>query len=300
MTHLVAQLRRALASPGNLLTGAGVLVASAITWNPLPLILYGLGEPLWLYRATTRRAVAPARGPRTRAWHEQQLAYLVHTTPSGIWMRRGQLPDYATAYAHLVEIRAEAARVVAAHRDEVASLEAEIVARLDDMLCSYLSMVRERLLFHCGLAKIYPLLPEPPPVATWTTRVVRALIAAPATPVPATWREDTAFISLDEAIAQTRGKLAMFERDGAREHAEVYGPMVDVLARRLEELDRRGRADRAMAAQLRIFPDQLELVLDKLATTQADVGMVVDEMKLLLDQAEDAASCAEEIRLAEA
>ncbi|HEY0990307.1 MAG TPA: hypothetical protein VGD80_24815 [Kofleriaceae bacterium] len=47
--------RRALASPGNLIAGAAAVLASAVTWNPLPLILFGLGEPVWLYTATTSR-----------------------------------------------------------------------------------------------------------------------------------------------------------------------------------------------------------------------------------------------------
>ena len=54
-------LRRALVAPGNLLAGSGALALSAVTWNPLPLILYGLAEPVWLYNAATRRRYLEGR-----------------------------------------------------------------------------------------------------------------------------------------------------------------------------------------------------------------------------------------------
>lgn len=296
MTILV-QLRRALTAPGNLFAGAGAVLASAIAWNPLPLILYGLGEPIWLYRRAT---ATPPAAPRTLAWHEQQLAYLTMATPAGAWMRHGKLPDYATTYTRLVHVRTEAERVVAAHRDEVAALEIDIVARMDDMLARYLALVRERLLFHCGLAKIYPQLPAPAAPPTWRDRLARALIRpAPAAPL-AVWRDDTPFVSLDQACDDVKGKLFNFERESQREHAEVYRPMLDVLARRLDELAQRGTADRAMAAQLRVFPDQFELILGKLATSSVDASEIVNEMNLLLEQTHDTAILAEDLRSAEA
>ncbi len=306
-------LRRALAAPGNLLAGAGAVMASAITWNPLPLILYGLGEPLWLYKATAsqryakelraeRRDAAREDNRRSLVWHEQQLAYLLQATPCGLWTRRGQLPDYAATYGRLVQMRDQMAQLVATRNDPAAVLEQDIVARMDDMLRAYLLMTRERLLFHCSLARVYPQLPEPPSDAepTLMDRVKRALIATPPEEpiLIAPWREDTRFVSLDDAIGEVKAKIATFERD-ATEHEEVYRPILDVLARRLDELEQRGKNDRVMAAQLKVFPDQFELILNKLATTRADVSEVVGDMKLLLEQTDDTVSFAEDIRSAE-
>jgi len=42
------------------------------------------------------------------------------------------------------------------------SLEEEVVARMDDMLRSYLMMACERLRMHCALARVYPRLPSRP------------------------------------------------------------------------------------------------------------------------------------------
>jgi hypothetical protein len=309
--------RRALASPGNLIAGAGAVLAAAVTWNPLPLILYGLGEPVWLYTATTserytrqmrdeRKGAVLAEGRRALTWREQQLAVLLQTTPCGGWTRHGQLPDYAATYARLVAMRDQAAQVVERRHDAAQALELDIVARMDDMLRAYLMMAKERLLFHCSLAKVYPQLPEPPaaaPERSLLDKIKRALVA-PAEPEPAVlaaWQGDTRFVSLDDARGEIRGKLAGLARDTQRipEHDEVYRPLVDVLERRLGELELRGKNDLTMAAQLRIFPDQFEIILHKLATTQADVGEVVSDVKLLLEQTDDTVRFAEDTRSAE-
>jgi len=308
------QFRRALTSPGNVIAGLGAILASAVTWNPLPLILYGLGEPVWLYSATTsarytrqirdgRKGAALAEGSRVLAWRELQLAVLLQATPCGDWIRRGQLADYATAYARLVALRDQAAELVGRRHDAANALEHDVVSRMDDMLRGYLMMATERLLFHCALAKLYPRLPElPAPVAprSLLARLKDALVApataAPEQPIP--WREATPFVSLDAARDEIRAKRAGFQHDLERgpAHADVYGPMIDALAQRLGEFDRRGHNDLIMAAQLQVFPDQFEVILHKLAITETDVGEVVADMKLLLEQTDDTVRSAEATR----
>ncbi|HEU4731595.1 MAG TPA: hypothetical protein VFT22_27055 [Kofleriaceae bacterium] len=310
-------LRRALTSPGNLIAGAGAVLAAAVTWNPLPLILYGLGEPVWLYTATSsqryarrlrdeRRAEAAEGSRRQLAWREHQLAVLLHTTPCGLWTRRGQLPDYARTYGRLVEMRDQAAQIASRRHDAANALEQDIIARMDDMLRAYLLMARERLLLACSLARIYPQLPEPPaaePLPSLLGRIKRALIVPePAGQAPlVAWREDTRLVSLDDARDEVRGKLAGFARDIERAPSleEVYRPMIEVLERRQAELDARAANDLTMAAQLQVFPEQFELILNKLATSHADVGEVIGDMKLLLEQTDDTVRFAEDVRAAE-
>jgi hypothetical protein len=308
-------LRRALTAPGNLIAGAGAVLASAVTWNPLPLILYGLGEPVWLYTATVsgryRREVRDERRDAVRdetrralAWRAHQLTCVVVETPCGQWIRRGQLPDYAAGYVRLAAMRDQAERIVE-HRDDAASaLDHDLVARLDDLLRAYLVMAIERLVFHCALAKIYPQLPVAVEVpSSLRGRLERALFGAeepaPAAPVPCS--ADAAFVSLADAEREIRDKLAGFASDLAHRpaHDEVYRPMIELLERRLGELATRGENDLAMAAQLEVLPDQMEIILNKLATTQADVGEVIADVKILLEQTDDTLRFAEDIRLAE-
>jgi hypothetical protein len=308
----ILHFRRALAAPGNLLAGAGAVLVAAVTWNPLPLILYGLGEPVWLYRATAsaryagalrddRKQAAADAARRALAWREHQLGYLLFATPCGAWTRRGRLPDYAAAYARLVAMRDQTAHVIAARHDAANELEQDIVARMDDMLRAYLMMAKERLLFHCALAKIYPQLPGEARPLTRLDRLQRALVAPAAEAAPVEWTAETPFVSLDDARREVRDKLDGFTRDTARapDQEEVYKPILEVLTRRHAELEARGRHDQTMAAQLRVFPDQFEIILGKLATTQADVSEVVGDMKLLLEQTDDTVRFAEDTRAAE-
>jgi hypothetical protein len=44
---------KALLAPGNVTSGAVALAASAALWNPLPLILWGLGSTLFVTFAST-------------------------------------------------------------------------------------------------------------------------------------------------------------------------------------------------------------------------------------------------------
>ena len=113
--------------------------------------------------------------------------------------------------------------------------------------------------------------------------------------------DDTRFVSLADAEREIRDKLAGFARDIDRNpaHDEVYRPIIDSLERRLGELVVRGQHDLAMAAQLKVLPDQMDIILNKLATTQADVSEVIADVKLLLEQTDDAVRFAQDTRSAE-
>ncbi len=299
-TRWTQHLARALAAPGNLLAGAGALALSALTWNPLPLVLYGLGEPVWLYSATSSRRyddqlriedqeAVQARRRRGLAWLGCQLRALLNETPCGSWTQRRHLPDYAGTYTRLVEIRDQTAHIVTTRNAFARALEEDIVARMDDMLRAYLTMVRERLLFHCALARIYPQLAE-----LDDAQLAGPVLAAP----PRSVSSETPFVTIEAALAEVRAKIRGFEATLVTrpQHAEVYRPIIETLEKRCHELERRGKSDLEIGAQLEVFPDQFEIILGKLATPQADVGEVVDDMKLLLEQTDDTVRFAEDMR----
>lgn len=291
-----ARVGTTLAAPANLLAGACAVLLAALTWNPLPLVLFGLGQPLWLYHGSRAPRQLPD-GRTTLAWRERQLQFLLLATPCSAWIRRGHLPDYPAVYARLVAMRDQAAGVVAARHDAIASLEQDIVARMDDMLRAYLMMTRERLLFHCALAKVYPLLPELAPAQPPTLLSRLGLTATPEPAPVLAWTADTPFASLADARGALEAKLAHFRASSG--HAEVYQPVIDALTARLADLDGRAAHDATMAAQLSVFPDQFELILAKLASTHADVDEVITDMKLLLEQTDDTVRFAEDARVAE-
>src|ERR1700730_13415234 len=53
---------RAAAAPGNLAGGAVAVAASAALWNPLPLILWGLGAAGWVLYASASEGAARGGG----------------------------------------------------------------------------------------------------------------------------------------------------------------------------------------------------------------------------------------------
>jgi hypothetical protein len=304
-------LWRALTAPGNLVAAAGAAMVAAITWNPLPLVLFGLAEPAWLYSATSgrrytrllleeRKHATITHGQLALAWREQQLVQLLTATPCGMWTKRGRLPDYMTTYGRLVEMRDQTARIVAGRDDAARALEEDIVTRMDDMLRAYLMMAKERLLFHCSLAKVYPQLPEAPPGPRTSWDKLKAALVTPpeADPAPPPWAHDTRFVTVEDAIEEVRDRLQGFRREVQRnrDHEEVYAPMIEVTERRGDELAQRGRHDLGLAAQLKVFPDSFEIILNKLATSKADVSEVVSDMKLLLEQTDDTVQFAADTR----
>jgi hypothetical protein len=283
MKYWMRHLRRALMAPGSVLAATGALALSAITWNPLPLILVGLGQPVWLYHATTTKRYADALRAEelARARQRSRATLAVLETPCGLWTQRGGLPAYAAMYQRLVELRDQTAQIVSARAAATQALEQDVIARMDDMLHAFLAMVKERLLFHLALAKLYPQLPDD--------------LAAPCVMKPVV---ETRFVALGDAAAEVRAKLAGFEADlrARPDHAEIYQPMIEALGKRLDELSRRGKRDLDMAAQLKVFPDQFEIIASKLATTHADVTEIVSEMRLLLEQTDDTVTFAEDMR----
>jgi hypothetical protein len=291
------RLIEAALSPANLFAGAGALACAALAWNPLPLLLYGLAAPIWLHRTATsargirqrlaaERSERRARGQRALAWAQQSLRRLLAETPCGDWTRRGLLPDYAASHARLVELRDQIV--------QLAGGDDELAARVDEMLRGYLSMAASRLLFHCGLARIYPQLPPMPDMAPDTApeRPPPPLPTAPSLRAPFPPAE-IPFVAPQAAADEIECRIAALaaERAAAPGQEELYAPIADTLAARLSELERRTQRDRAIAAQLAVFPDQLEIIASKLAAAGPTAGAgatldtadVMGDMRLLLD-----------------
>src|SRR5215510_13204807 len=103
-------------SPGNLVAGAVSLAASAVLWNPLPLILWGLGATGWVSLAATgdryikkieeeERREAERKAEQDREALRQRVEVLLAENPVANWTRSGKLPDYLAVYRRLAEIR---------------------------------------------------------------------------------------------------------------------------------------------------------------------------------------------------
>jgi len=166
-TLLKKSLAKAIQSPGNLVTGAVSLAASAVLWNPLPLILWGLGATGWVSLAATgnrylrqiedeEQRKAEAKAEADREVLRQKVEASLAENPLGNWTRAGLLPDYLAVYRRLVEIRGRASKVLGDRTDLDAASKAGIVQQLGYMLTAYLNFVRERIAYIQILTTIRP------------------------------------------------------------------------------------------------------------------------------------------------
>src|SRR5580693_3306666 len=114
---------RAAAAPGNVAGAAVAAAASAALWNPLPLILWGLGAAGWVLYASTsegytrrildeERAEAEAEAEAARGALRAQVGAVLAQPPFSLWIRAGLLPDYLATFARLVEVRDRVGRLL--------------------------------------------------------------------------------------------------------------------------------------------------------------------------------------------
>ena len=180
-TLLKKSIAKAIQSPGNLVTGAVSLAASAVLWNPLPLILWGLGATGWVSLAATgdryiqqieaeQRRQEELKSERERDALRQRVEVTLAENPVAAWTRSGLLPDYVGVYRRLAEIRGRVTKVLLDRNDLDDLTKAGILQQLGYMLTAYLNFVRERVAYLQILANIRPgadgaavQVPPPPP-----------------------------------------------------------------------------------------------------------------------------------------
>src|SRR3954469_23223164 len=157
-TLLKKSIAKAIQSPGNVVVGAVSLAASAVLWNPLPLILWGLGATGWVTLASTgyrfirqiedeERRDAERKAEKNREILRQKVEGACAENPIGNWTRAAAMPDYMAVYRRLAEIRGRVAKVLGDRDDLDAVSKSGILQQLGYMLSAYLNFVRERIAY---------------------------------------------------------------------------------------------------------------------------------------------------------
>ncbi|HKV13039.1 MAG TPA: hypothetical protein VJ725_33160, partial [Thermoanaerobaculia bacterium] len=197
-------ISKAAKAPGNLISGAVSLAASAALWNPLPLILWGLGSTAWVTLASTNekfvkgvlneeKRAREIQSERDREVLRQKVEAMLQENPVAGWMKAGFLPDYMAVYRRLMDIRDRIARVIHERREIDDMAEAGILQQLSYMLSAYLQFVRERVIYLQIIANVRPAAggavppPPPPPSQKFLKRDSRQFpreAARPAAPLP--------------------------------------------------------------------------------------------------------------------
>ena len=149
---------RACTSKCSLATGGIAIAVSLATMNPLPAILWGLGNSAWTFYAVTsskyqkkmlteEQKAEVEKQILARKQMEARLRYLLSQDPFGSWISSGDFPDYGSMYRSLVDIRNRTMQV-AHDRPEVGdTTESSLQSQLDDKLGSFIRFVRARITY---------------------------------------------------------------------------------------------------------------------------------------------------------
>lgn len=307
---------RAAKAPGNVISGAVSLAASAVMWNPLPLILWGLGSTGWVLFASTdesyhkkileeEKSAKRRQTEAERAAMVQKVEALLLEPPVVGWIRRGLLPDYIQVYRRLVEIRDRVGRVLH-ERSEVEPLtESGILQQLDYMLGTYLQFVRERIGYLQILSHIRPGGGEVPAAPA----AARGASAAPPPPpppgfAPQRWervnvkkssRSDAqetgpaAPPNVEQRLAEVDAKIQrlrdLAEKEPATARTREWH--IGILEKQRELLLECQKRDQCVVAQLGAFPDVFQVILGRVSAAQFSATEIASYMGSVVEQIEE-------------
>jgi len=295
-TLLKKSIAKAIQSPGNLVTGAVSLAASAVLWNPLPLILWGIGATGWVSLAATgdrylrkieeeERREADAKAEKDREVLLQKVDAMLAENPIAGWTRAGLLPDYLMVYRRLLEIRSRVARVLADRTDMDQGTRNGILQQLGYMLTAYLGFVRERIVYLQILASIRPAAngpreaqapPPPPEKRRGDSRLQPVRSFTPAAPLP----------SVEKRLAEVEEKVRQLQELAKAEPATARTRQwhIGILEKQRELLLECQKRDQCVVAQLGAFSDVFEVILGRVSASQFNATEVASYMGTVVDQ----------------
>lgn len=303
-----------MGAPGNLISGAVSLAASAALGNPLPLILWGIGSTGWTVFASTNKSLHKQilederREEEAKVEAERETLRLridaqLQEPPVAQWIRRGGLPDYMQVYRRLVEIRDRVARVLRERSEDSGG----ILQQLNYMLTAYLQFVRERVIYLQILANLRPAgpsadgqssppvakgvaaVPPPPPPAGFAAnrweRVARPKGQGKPQPEPAA----PALPSIDQRLEEIDAKVQRL-RDLAKKEpatARTREWHIGILEKQGELLLECQKRDQTVVAQLGAFLDVFEVILGRVTASQFSATEIAGYMSSVVEQIEE-------------
>lgn len=306
-TLLKKSIAKAIQSPANLVGGAVCLAASAVLWNPLPLILWGLAATGWVSMAATGNRYIKQiedeqrRGEQVKA--DKDLEVLRQRVDAKLadpavaqWTRAGLVPDYMASYRRLAEIRGRVTQVLADRTDLDEITKSGILQQLGYMLTAYLNFVRERVAYLQILVAMRPasdsVSDEPVPVviapAPQTAQMSpirlgpRAQAVRPAVlqPRPSSLPSVEARLAEVDAKCQALKELAEKEPATARTRQWHIG----ILEKQRDLLLECQKRDQMVVAQLGAFTDVFEVILGRVSASQFSATEVASYMGAVVEQ----------------
>lgn len=296
--------KKAALNSGNIVSGALSLAASAALWNPLPLILWGLGSTSWVLFASTsekrlRKILAEDKeedekiAEGQREVQRRAVEALLSAAPFQEWIGRGLLPDYVEQYQRLVEVRDTIGRLARDRPEIEVVTEMGIQRQLNYMLSAFLQFVRARVSFLQILKAVDQQRAEPPPPPP---QAFRSGLHGKATPHGQLPRRGEVWSPAPIAIPDSGRLLEMLEekitnlKELARKEpasAKAREWHIGILQKQKDLLKDCGQRDQAVAAQLEAFPDAFNVVLGRVSAAQFDPNEVSSTMDTIVERVEE-------------
>jgi hypothetical protein len=295
--------KQAAMTSGNIVSGAISLAASAALWNPLPLILWGLGSTSWILFASTsekrlRKILDEDKEEDEKVAEGQRDAQrraveaLLDVAPFQDWIRRGLLPDYLDQYQRLVGVRDTIGRLARDRPEIEVVTEMGIKRQLNYMLSAFLQFVRARISFLQILAAVDQQRadPSPPPQPS------RSDLRGKATPHGQLPQRGEVWTPTPPEIPDSGSLLKMLEEKIARlkdlaqkepASAKAREWHIGILQKQKDLLKDCGQRDQAVAAQLEAFPDAFNVVLGRVSAAQFDPNEVSNTMDTIVERVEE-------------
>jgi hypothetical protein len=306
-TLLKKSIAKAIQSPGNLVVGSVCLAASAVLWNPLPLILWGLAATGWVSMAATgnryiqqiedeQRRSEQMKAEKDREVLRQRVEALLADPVVAQWVRTGLVPDYMASYRRLAEIRGRVTQVLTDRTDLDETTKAGILQQLGYMLTAYLNFVRERVAYLQILATIRPasdsvsdepaapvIAPAPQTAQMSPIRLgPRGQGMRPAPPpLPA-----AALPSVEKRLAEVDAKCRQLKELAEKEPATARTRQwhIGILEKQRDLLLECQKRDQMVVAQLGAFTDVFEVILGRVSASQFSATEVASYMGAVVEQ----------------
>jgi hypothetical protein len=294
---------KATLATGNVVTGAASVAVAAALWNPLPLILWGLGSVTWVFLASTSKDYAgkilaeerrerEAREEAERAAQRRRVEAMLAQEPFASWAEQRYLPDYLSTYDRLVDTRARIVRI-AKDRPEVQYIaETGIAKQLGYMLSAFLEFVLARTTYLQVLSGIRAADPGSAERGDpdWQRRLgeQRKGPKRAAPPLPSV---DERLAQLDRRILELR-ELAKTEPATAKTR-EWHAQIVEKQRALLVECRNR---DQQVVAQLAAFPDMFEVIAGRVSASQFDEREIAQYMGGIVREVEETSKFVQEMR----
>ncbi len=312
-TLLKKSIAKALQSPGNVVSGAVCLAASAALWNPLPLILWGLGATGWVTLASQgnrylkqiedeEQRKADLKAEQDRELLRQKVEASLAENPISNWTRAGLLPDYMSVYRRLVDIRGRVNKVLSDRADLDAATKAGILQQLGYMLNAYLNFVRERIAYLQILTTIRPGADTPGPAPAVAPKPDSSLpapkknviaIGGPAKPAPS-----SPLPSVEKRLAEVDEKVKQLEDLAKAEPATARTRQfhIGILQKQRDLLLECQKRDQLVVAQLGAFSDVFEVILGRVSASQFSATEVASYMGTVVEQVVETERFVESLR----